>query len=119
MYDNILLLLAGLFVKHWLIDFVWQTPDEVKYKGVYGKWIGIKHSVKHGIGTMVVFFFIDPAVYGLLLLGMLDTVLHYHIDWIKMRFGNRDITTNAFWSQLGLDQLAHYFTYLWLVWLVA
>lgn len=118
MYDNLFILLVGLFFKHWIIDFVWQTSEEIKYKGVYGNWLGIKHSVKHGIGTMIVFFFGDPEVYGLILLGMLDFALHYHIDWIKMRFGTKDMNTNLFWSQLGLDQFAHSLTYIWLVWLV-
>lgn len=119
MYDHhIFILLAGLFFKHWLIDFVWQSKEEIQHKGIYGNWLGLKHSVKHGIGTMIVFFFGDPAVYGLILIGMLDFIIHYHIDWFKVRFGTKDSTTNVFWAQFGLDQMLHYFTYLWLVWLV-
>jgi hypothetical protein len=49
--------------------------------------------------------------------GIIDFIIHYHVDYCKMRFGNRDITTKAFWAQLGLDQLAHLFCYLLLVWL--
>ena len=41
-----------------------------------------------------------------------DFVLHYHIDYCKMHYGNRDIKTPAFWAQLGLDQMAHQLTYI-------
>jgi len=54
----------------------------------------------------------------MVILGFIDFILHYHIDYCKIKFGNRDITTPAFWAQLGLDQLAHAFTYLWLVWIL-
>ena len=115
--EAIFIVLALLFVKHWYIDFVNQTPEEVAHKGIYGDWRGIKHSVKHGLGTMVVFFFADPWIYGVVILGIIDAVVHYHIDWMKMNWGNRDITTPQFWNHLGLDQLAHYLTYLALVWI--
>jgi hypothetical protein len=117
-FDYILLVLFLLFVKHWYIDFVDQTQVEVENKGKYGKWLGVRHSLKHGIGTAIVFVILDIEVEFAVLLGIVDFVVHYHVDWIKMRFGNRDITTPAFWNQLGLDQLAHYTTYLALVWVV-
>lgn len=116
--DYIFLFLFLLFVKHWYVDFVDQSPEEVENKGKYGKWLGIRHSLKHGIGTTIVFLILDIDIESAVLLGLVDFVIHYHVDWVKMRFGNRDITTPVFWAQLGLDQLAHYVTYLLLVWLV-
>lgn len=118
MHADIFLALALLFVKHWYIDFVDQNDEEVKHKGIYGDFVGMMHSIKHGLATALVFAIVDPFVVNVLLLGAIDAVLHYHIDWIKMKFGNRNIATRAFWAQLGLDQLAHYFTYLGLVWAV-
>lgn len=118
MFDNIFLLFALLFVKHWYIDFVNQSEDEVKGKGIYGNAHGVMHSIKHGVATAGIFWlFIDDLLFSIIL-GFIDFVVHYHVDWMKMRFGNRDITTPAFWAQLGLDQLAHYITYLGLVWLI-
>lgn len=116
-YDYIFLALFLLFVKHWYIDFVNQNQEEVDNKGKYGRWLGIRHSFKHGIATAFVFVLLDIDIGFAVLLGIVDFVVHYHVDWVKMRFGNRDITTPAFWNQLGLDQLAHYSTYLALVWL--
>ena len=118
MFDSIFVILFLLFVKHWYIDFVNQNQEEVDNKGKYGRWLGIKHSLKQGIGTVIVFLIVDIDLYSSLILGFIDFFIHYHVDWIKMRFGNRDITTPAFWNQLGLDQLAHYTTYLVLVWLL-
>lgn len=111
---EILVILILLQIKHWYIDFVNQSDDKVADKGKYGRWLGIKHSFKHGLATFLIFFvFIE--VEGALIVGLIDFVLHYHIDWIKMRFGNRDIRTKAFWAQLGLDQLAHQLTYIGIV----
>lgn len=118
MFDSIFILFALLFIKHWYIDFVNQSDAEVKGKGIYGNWDGLGHSIKHGLATSVIFFLFLFDVQFALLLGFIDFVVHYHVDYCKMRFGNRDITTKAFWAQLGLDQLAHYLTYLLLVWLL-
>ncbi len=114
----VLLILALLFIKHWYIDFVNQTMDEVNAKGIYGQWIGMWHSVKHGIATAVIFIFVGVELEVSLLLGVLDYLIHYHTDWIKMKYGNRDIQNPKFWNHLGLDQLVHYLTYLGLVYLV-
>lgn len=114
MIDAILLLLFLLFVKHWYIDFVDQSNIEVASKGIYGDFHGIMHSAKHGLGTVLAVMFVTGpqfAVYAVML-GFLDFVVHYHVDWTKMNYGNRDIKTPEFWNHLGLDQLAHYTTYL-------
>jgi hypothetical protein len=51
-------------------------------------------------------------------MAFIDFVLHYHIDWAKMNWGNRDMQNPKFWAHLGLDQLAHYLTYLIIVWML-
>lgn len=118
MFDSIFVLFALLFIKHWYIDFVNQSEAEVKGKGIYGNADGLMHSIKHGVATaLIMFAFILDPVFSVVL-GFIDFVIHYHVDYCKMKFGNRDITTKAFWAQLGLDQLAHYMCYLLLVWLL-
>ncbi len=118
MIDIIFITLALLFIKHWYVDFVIQTDDEVQHKGIYGDWQGIKHSLKHGVATLVIFIVIGAAPIIAMVIAILDGVAHYHIDWTKMNYGNRDIQTPQFWNHLGLDQLAHYLTYLIAVWLI-
>lgn len=111
------LTLLLLQVKHWYVDFVNQSEEEVKHKGIYLDWLGVKHSLKQGLGTAFVFWiWCGPLV--AVLLGLIDFVLHYHIDYVKMHYGNRDITTPQFWNQLGLDQMAHQITYLLLTFMV-
>ena len=115
MIETVFFILILLQIKHWYIDFVNQSSEEVARKGIYLDWLGIKHSVKQGIGTVVCLL---PFVYYpevALIFGFIDFILHYHIDYCKMRFGNRDIATPAFWAQLGLDQMAHQLTYLGIV----
>ena len=114
-------MLAALQIKHWYIDFVDQSMEEVHGKGIYGNWLGIRHSLKHGIATMLImpfFFGLEVGLIVGLVVGFLDFVLHYHIDWAKMNWGNRDITTPAFWNHLGLDQMAHQLTYLLIVYMM-
>lgn len=109
-----LFLLVPLQIKHWYIDFVNQSAAEVASKGIYGDRAGIYHSLKHGIGTAICFALVLGSV-GFevaLLIGIIDFILHYHIDWLKMNYGNRDINNPAFWNHLGLDQMAHQLCYI-------
>jgi hypothetical protein len=115
-----MLLLTLLFVKHWYVDFVNQTMEEVNSKGIYGTRAGLNHSFKHGVGTAICIMAITGPGYFVfcIALGILDFVLHYHIDWAKMNWGNRDIQNPLFWNHLGLDQLVHQLTYLLITYLV-
>jgi hypothetical protein len=111
----LILILVLLQIKHWYIDFVNQTAEEVAHKGIYLDWLGMKHSIKQGLGTFLCLYLFVHDVEVTLIMAFLDCVLHYHIDYIKMHYGNRDIKTPAFWAQLGLDQMAHQLTYLGIV----
>ena len=111
---EIFIILILLQIKHWYIDFVNQTDEEVAHKGIYLDWRGITHSVKHGLATFVILFLFAPFGWAVFL-GIVDAVLHYHIDWAKMNKGNRDIRTKEFWNHLGLDQMAHQISYLLIV----
>ena len=118
--DAIFLLLVLLQFKHWYIDFVDQDMEEVNHKGIFLHWLGMKHSIKQGIGTYVCVAFVVGAEYWMyaLALAWVDFGIHYLVDWAKMNYGNRDIQTPAFWAHLGLDQMAHQLTYLWIVYQV-
>jgi len=109
-----------LQLKHFILDFVLQPPYEYLNKGTYGHPGGVRHAVKHGVGTFVVMFFfiseLDPAYF--LILGILDGIVHYHIDWAKMKLNKikgwspKDY---EFWVLMGLDQYAHQLTYILIV----
>lgn len=114
MINTLLLILVLLQIKHWYVDFVNQTDEELAHKGDYMDWRGVTHSLKHGIGTFVCLWAVTGwyNVEFAFFLGSLDFILHYHIDWIKTNYGNRDIQTKEFWNHLGLDQMAHQLCYI-------
>ena len=115
-----LLLILALFTKHFIIDFPLQGPYQWKNKGTYGHPGGLLHSALHGGGTYACFYCVAP--YAAIYLALMDTVVHYHIDWAKMninaKMGWSANTHPEFWYLLGLDQYLHALTYIGLVYLV-
>lgn len=111
---TIIVMLVLFQVKHFVFDWLYQTPNMLVGKGIYGNKAGIAHSALHAFGTWVVLL---PFVifHWAIILAILEGLVHYHIDYIKARFGTKDASTPKFWAQLGLDQYAHQVTYLALV----
>lgn len=118
--NETLILVLALFAKHFIIDFPLQNKYQWSNKGTYGHPGGLLHSALHGFGTMLVFNFVAPV--AALYLGLMDFVLHYHIDWAKMNLNSKmgwgPTTHEMFWWLLGLDQFLHALTYICLVSLV-
>lgn len=116
---TILSLLILLSIKHWYVDFVNQSGTEISHKGTYGNWIGFKHSLKHGfLTTIILLCFVNPKL--AILCGLLDTFIHYHIDWIKSNYSNiLDTEDKNFWTILGADQALHHMTYLWIAFIIS
>lgn len=117
---ELLILLVLLQTKHLLVDWCWQPAYEWQNKGTYGHWGGIRHALKNAIGTGLCFaFFVSVPV--VLYVIVIDFILHYHIDWVKMNI-NRikkwgPLTHDNFWRLVGLDQFLHQGTYLFLLYL--
>jgi hypothetical protein len=112
----ILIVFFILQVKHFVADFVFQTDRMVQEKGVYGARHGIYHSLVQSAGTFLAFAWIHPAL-GIIT-AFVDFLAHYHIDWAKININKKYNYTPAdrkFWFWLGLDQLAHQITYIFLV----
>jgi hypothetical protein len=97
---------VAMLLKHFVCDFLLQYPRHYLNKGIYGRWGGIEHAAIHGIATAIL---LNP------ILGIVDFIIHYHIDWAKMKvnshMGWKPDNSEHFWSLLGLDQLLHYITY--------
>jgi hypothetical protein len=51
----------------------------------------------------------------ILFIGAVEGIIHYVIDFTKVKYGNKDMTKPIFWNQFGLDQLAHQITYILIV----
>lgn len=117
---EILLLMFLLQAKHWYADFGIQTYDQTVKKGVYGDPVGISHSLDHMLWTILVlcvfswFYTIELVI--ILAIGFLEGLAHYHIDWFKVKYGNKNPATPRYWAEFGLDQFAHQLCYLFIVW---
>lgn len=114
-----LFLLLLLQIKHWYADFVVQTYMQTVKKGVWLDPIGISHTVDHVYCTLIallIFSFIVPLGAGAILLtALVEGIIHYLVDYTKVKYGSKDNTKPLFWTQFGLDQLAHQVTYLAMV----
>lgn len=114
---TIIYCLLYLQLKHLILDWFWQPPYEYGNKGTYWHRGGLQHAAKAGIGTGVILtFFFGPIG---ILLGVVDAVVHYHIDWAKVninRYFGWDANTHAqFWWLTGFDQYLHQITFLGLL----
>jgi hypothetical protein len=109
---NTWLILILLFVKHFLADFVWQTERMLKDKGHFGRLGGYEHAGLHGALTYVILMHFLP-VQACAVLAIFDTILHYHLDWVKIHFSVKlNAQDKMYWFWFGLDQFLHSMTYL-------
>ena len=56
-----------------------------------------------------------------LILGLIDFIIHYHIDFIKSNLWkskNLKATDQMFWVIHGVDQMLHGLTYIFIIWIV-
>lgn len=119
---QLLLLTALLQCKHFYADFVLQTYLQTVKKGVWLNPIGISHSLEHGICTLIALllfcFFVPVSAAVMALITLVEITIHYIIDYSKVRYGSKDQSKPIFWTQFGLDQLAHQLTYLAMIWYI-
>lgn len=113
---EILILLLLLQIKHWYADFVIQTYMQTIKKGVWLHPVGVSHSLEHvgstWIALLIFNFFYPLGALLILAVGLAEGFAHYIIDFIKVKYGSKDMTKPIFWNQFGLDQLAHQICYL-------
>jgi hypothetical protein len=119
---EILALLTLLQIKHWYADFKIQTYVQTVRKGIYRDPIGISHSLDHTWATMVALlvfsFFHLISVSTIIVISIAEGLAHYHIDYVKVKYGCKDNTKPLFWNQFGLDQLAHQLTYIGMIYFI-
>jgi len=124
---EILILLILFQIKHFVCDFPLQKPYQYLNKGIYGHAGGFLHAAIHSIGTcwvlMVYHHFNSDKITDIQIVtcAFLDLILHYHIDWAKMKinkhYGWRCDNSERFWYLLGFDQLLHQLTYILIIYL--
>lgn len=117
---DILLLILILQVKHCYADFYLQTYMQTVKKGVWMDPIGLSHTVDHIYSSLIVMLgfslFVSINPISIIFVVAVEGIIHYLIDFTKVKYGCKDSTKPIFWTQFGLDQLVHEMTYLWMVW---
>lgn len=117
---EILFLLFLLQVKHCYADFYLQTYMQTVKKGVWMDPIGISHTTDHVycslVALLIFSFFYTISLPGVIFITLLEGVIHYIVDYTKVKYGSKDNTKPIFWTQFGLDQLAHQVTYIGMIW---
>lgn len=113
---DINLILITLFViKHFFVDFVFQTPYMYLNKGIYGHPGGLLHSLEHTLVTAVILYSTVSLVVAITG-ACVDFLAHYHIDYSKVKintlFKLKPDNSEWYWILLGLDQLLHMITYI-------
>jgi hypothetical protein len=120
MIEASLLLLLLLQLKHFVCDFVTQTPYQLRYKGIYGHPAGLLHVGQHAVGTAIVLAALNvatplstPAGLVAALLAA-EALLHYHIDWGKEQLIKPFVKEQgaAYWAIFGFDQFLHQASYI-------
>jgi len=109
------LLLALLFVKHFLFDFYWQTPYMLRKSAEKGWRLPLTlHVTTHAAATFfILLFFMDlPTA---LVIAVSEFIIHWSIDYWKAQKAKAEFNSRAFWNYLGLDQMFHNLTYLLII----
>jgi hypothetical protein len=113
-----LVLLALLQVKHFLGDFVFQTENQARNKGIYGHPAGLVHAATQAALTVPCLIAVGVEPLAIAVVTAIEFILHYHQDWLKERISARfrgAQSTKAYWVMFGADQLLHQMFYLALV----
>lgn len=101
-------------VKHFLCDFVLQTAYLYRNKGTYGHRAGFIHAGLHAIGSLPAILILTRAGGLIAALVLIEFVIHYHVDWLKINIDRRFKLTmqqSAYWMVFGTDQMIHQLTY--------
>lgn len=114
-----ILLLASLFIKHFIADFLLQPPYMYKNKGTLlhpGGWL---HSGLHSLITLCILMVFQPfmkiSVSMIILIVILELFIHYFMDYTKVNVckkkGYTPTTHEQWFTWLGIDQTVHSLTY--------
>lgn len=112
--------MSMLITKHFIVDFFLQSPYQYLNKGTLGHPGGLLHAGLHGVATALVFATFIPWQLAVIL-GWIDSVVHYWVDFSKVWFTAKYNWASAdrnFWLAVGFDQFLHYATYVSLVLMV-
>lgn len=105
-------------LKNFICEFVIQTDEIAEAKRRYGSINSFRHILHHAFGTLMVLLIFTLPLYIALGLVLLEAILHYHVDWLHMKFGAQSYRDKKYWQWLGAEIFAHQLIYAILIILV-
>jgi len=117
--NEIFILLAVFQIKHFLADYLFQTPYMLGKLNKEGWVLPLTaHTAVHAFSTLVILLVFAPSLWYL---SIFDGVMHFIMDRIKAspnllnRWGP---DKPYFWWALGLDQMIHHLTHYIVIYLI-
>jgi hypothetical protein len=110
-----LVIVLFFIIKHFLADFVLQTPYQYLNKHIFMHPGGLIHAGIHIICTWIFVYGLTIDNESIYLLLLAEFIFHYLVDFgkenIKILYDLK-ITDKWYWILLGIDQLFHYISYI-------
>ncbi len=116
---TVVLLLCLLQIKHMFADYFLQTPKMLAGRCSYWHMGRAQHAGVHVLGSVIVFLIVGTPVPVLLGLVIAEWIVHFHIDYGKASYSERNQLRPdqaGFWRAAGLDQCLHQLTYALMIW---
>jgi len=108
-------LIFGLEAKHFVADYLLQSPWMIGGKGDIRMAGGYVHAAIHVLGTFLVLMAFSVSITVILAVCVVEFAVHYAIDFGK-EHTSKDISAKGqprrFWALNGLDQFFHHTTYI-------
>ncbi len=100
--------------KHFICDFVLQTPYQYRNKGIYGHPGGFVHAGFHGLGSIPAILMVSDSAWLVAVIVAAEFLFHYHVDWLKEQINKAralSFDDMLYWVVFGADQLLHQMSY--------
>ena len=110
----VVIMLAGLQLKHFAADYMLQTRWMIAGKRSLRSPGGYAHAGVHVLGSAPVLMLAGPAWQTLLLLLCGEFLVHYALDYAKVHYSASTSSHDQpgrFWALHGFDQMLHQLTY--------
>lgn len=117
---TILGLMYLLIVKHYIVDYIFQSRLSKALKTISGDPGGITHSIQHGLFSGIVFMlFFGVSHLIVFFVSFGEIFVHYGIDWMMTSLLYKIDTSRDPAGQKnlleGFDDVLHYLTYVLMI----
>lgn len=104
-----------LNLKHLVAEYILQTPRIAESKIRYGSLNSFIHTLHHAFGTLMAGLLVDFNLGLILGLVLIEAVIHYHVDWLHMKFGAQSYKDKKYWQWTGIEQFLHQQTFILMI----